>query len=500
MALAHLTQRSMERKLREAIMTGRLVDLRVGDATADDPATGADWPAQRTVAAALLAKVLTSTEGPRRPRALRLAGARIVGRLDLEATEVVCPLLLRDCWFAEPVVLDEAQAPALRLPGCHLPGLLAQQLALRGNLELNHGFTATGEVSLAGSHIGGQLDFHGAILTNPTGLALSAQGITIDHDLVCTAGFTATGEVRLLGAHIGGELNFNGASLTNANGAALNADRVTVGQDMLCQDGFTATGEVRIVGARISGQLGLNGASLTNSNRWVLNLYALRAESLWLLDLPHRPRLVSFSSAQVGTLVDEPNSWPHIASLDGFAYDDLQEFSSVSARQRLWWLARNLGGYRPQPYEQLVAAYRRAGRDEDAHTVAIAKQWRRRRTLHPLGKLWNLLLYVTVGYGYRMWLAIVWLLAFVGLGWWWFDRVHPAHLIAAKPPGQRPPFHAAVYALDLLLPFADLGYQGAWIATGSARWLFVGWNLAGWVLITAVVAALTGLLKREAHG
>ena len=114
-----------------------------------------------------------------------------------------------------------------------------------------------------------------------------------------------------------------------------------------------------------------------------------------------------------------------------------------------------------------------------------------------LGKLWNLLLWATVGYSYRMWLAIIWLLVLGGLGWWAFDRAHPALLVAAKPPGQRPQFHAAVYALDLLLPFADLGYQGSWIATGSTRWLYLGWNLSGWVLTTAVVAALTGLLKRD---
>jgi hypothetical protein len=88
-------------------------------------------------------------------------------------------------------------------------------------------------------------------------------------------------------------------------------------------------------------------------------------------------------------------------------------------------------------------------------------------------------------------------MALVGLGWWIFDRAHPVHLAAAKPPGQRPWFHAGVYGLDLLLPFADLGYQGAWIAGGWARWFYLGWNLAGWVLITAVVAALSGLTKRD---
>src|SRR5215211_3963427 len=107
MAVADTTRANVEQELREAMLTGRAVDWRTGDAATDDPAHGAGWGTQRTVDGTLLAELLTNAEGPRRPRALRLAGARIVGRLDLEATELVCPLLLWGCWFAEPVILAE---------------------------------------------------------------------------------------------------------------------------------------------------------------------------------------------------------------------------------------------------------------------------------------------------------------------------------------------------------------------------------------------------------
>jgi hypothetical protein len=162
MALADATRSGVEDELREAIRTGRQVDWRTGVATADDLAHGGDWDAQRTVAAALLAELLlTAPEESRRPRGLRLTGARIVGELNLEATELACPLLLQGCWFAEPVILAEAQAPAVRLPGCHLPGLSAQQLTTRGNLELNDGFTATGEVRLVGARPSTRQSRHG---------------------------------------------------------------------------------------------------------------------------------------------------------------------------------------------------------------------------------------------------------------------------------------------------------------------------------------------------
>jgi hypothetical protein len=66
-----------------------------------------------------------------------LREAMLTGR-----AELVCPLLLRACWFAEPVVLSEAKAPVLLLPGCHLPGLSAARLTARGDLRLGDGLTA----------------------------------------------------------------------------------------------------------------------------------------------------------------------------------------------------------------------------------------------------------------------------------------------------------------------------------------------------------------------
>jgi hypothetical protein len=439
----------VEQELREAMLTGRPVDWRTGDSKADDPAHGAGWDAQRTIPATLLAELLTNTEGPRRPRALRLAGARIIGQLDLEAAELVCELLLGGCWFAEPVILDQAQALSLQLPASQLPGLSADRLATRGSLQLGSGFAATGEIRLRGAHIGGQLDLGGATLTNPDRHALSADELTVDHSMHCTDGFTARGMLNLVGAHIGGQLAFDGATLTNPNGPAL-------------------------------------------------QLQDLRAGALFLRDLTEPPALVEFTHAQVAALNDEPASWPRQAILDGFVYDALVERKPISARQRLDWLTRNPRGYSPQPYEQLAAVYRRAGRDQDARTVAIAKQRARRRTLGLAGRLWSLLLDGLVGYGYRTWLAGVWLAAFWLIGWVVFDRAHEHHqLVLAKPGEAHPSFHGAVYSLDTLLPVVDLHQQAVWIPDGWVQWWAWASILAGWVLTTAVVAALTGLLKRD---
>jgi hypothetical protein len=469
-----------EQAVVKAIKTGRLVELPLHKPEVQDPVHGSTWGPERTVRAELLAGLLTGARKPESGtvRMLKLRGARISGSLDLEAATLVCPVVLQGCFFEQPVVLKEARGESLCLHGCYLPELNAEQLTTRGNLELNAWRPDQSEaairlwvergVNLHLARIGGQLGLIGATLAKANGRALNGSRLTVEQDMICSEGFRADGEVNLTGAHVGGYLDFSGATLANHNGPALDGNRLVVDQVMACGGGFRAVAEVNLTDAQVNG------------------------------------------------LSDDKQSWPQRLHLEGLTYNTLEATDKISAKERLDWLERTFpqGGrtstreqlrslwrdstqYAPQPYEQLAAMYRRVGRPEDARKVLIAKQRRRRRAINPLAKVWNSLLEWTVGYGYQTWKAGIWLLVLVGLGWWIFDRAHPAHLAAAKPPGQRPWFHAGVYALDLLLPFADLGYQGAWIASGWTRWFYLGWNLAGWLLITAVVAALSGLTKRD---
>lgn len=496
MASADERHSGVEQQLREAILTGQLVDLREGDTSADAVARGSRWGARRTVPAVLLADLLTRGDGPAQPRALRLAGARIAGRLDLEAAHLVCPVLLLGCWFDEPVALTEATVPALRLPGCHLPALDAEQLTTRGNVELRHGFQARGEVNLGGAHIGGSLSLDGATLSNPGGRALYADRLAVDQAMLCQEGFSVHGEVHLEGARIGGSLRLKGATLSNPGGYALFGRRLTVDQNMACQ-GFSVHGEVDLDGARIGLGLVLDQASFTNPGGAALILAELRAEALLLRELAQPPDKVVLLGAQVGTLFDDPASWPRTIDLSAFTYDSLFERFPVSARQRLDWLGRNPRGYSPQPYEQLAAVYRRAGRDQDARTVAIAKQRARRRTLPLPARAWSLLLDGLIGYGYRTWQAGLWLVGFWLAGWMVFARAYPGSLTPAKPGEPQPAFKPLIYALDTLLPVVNLHQEDNWLPRGGAQWWAWSSILVGWVLTTAAAAAFTGVLKRD---
>jgi hypothetical protein len=366
--------------------------------------------------------------------------------------------------------------------------LRADFMTVGQGMHCMNGFTVTGEVRLPGAHIGGQLFLDGASLINSGGTALNAVQVTVDRDMSC-AGVFAIGKVELDSAQIGKQLNFSGARLSHL-GTALSAANLTVSQDMSCNNDFTATGEVSLPGSRIGGDLNLTGASLVNASGLALDI---RAASIQTLRMPQkRPRgKVDLTNAKVGILADDQGSWPAVLYLRGFTYDSMEN-QGIGTRARLQWLKRHPGRFTPQLYDQLAAAYRRAGDEPAARQVAVAKQWRRRRAFNPLNWLW----YATVGYGYRTWLALIWLAALVGLGTWIFSDAYPVHMtaISAHPPA----FHAAAYALDLLLPVIGLGQKSAWQPQGSAV-LYWSWVLtaAGWILTTAVVAGLTGILKRN---
>jgi hypothetical protein len=84
-------------------------------------------------------------------------------------------------------------------------------------------------------------------------------------------GFTAEGQVWLLGAHVGRQLVFDGASLSNEHGEALFADRLNVRQNMRCGEGFTTQVRSRCEQRTSGGQLIFNGAHLSNEqgSAWI---------------------------------------------------------------------------------------------------------------------------------------------------------------------------------------------------------------------------------------
>jgi hypothetical protein len=509
MASPELTE--CEKRLwHDAAPSGKSLDLLTEES--DDPTNGAQWGTERTVRADVLYRLLVDEATP---RAVVLRAVRISGGLNLEATTLRCPLIFEGCFFDGPINLRQARAEAIRITGCQLRVVAAAGLETRGDLKLDRSTVAV--ISLDGAHLGGELSLNGATLTGgkwPLELAettlvpfdevttdserreevaLVADRLEVEGGMSCEEGFVAQGEVRLAGAHIAGQLSFNGAKLTNKDARALVADGLEVEGGMFCGEGFVAQGEVCLSGAHIAGQLGFKGASLLDST---LSLREAKVPaSLWL-GFVAAPKDADLRGARVGTLYDSKETWPIKLYLGGLTYDRLEADPAVSSKDRVRWIKLDPLGYAPQPYEQLIASYRRAGHEEDARRVAIAKQQSRRGTLSLPGKAWSLLLGATAGHGYRAWFAGLWLVLLWLVGGALFSLAYPEHFKAAGPIAEIPAFQPLLYSVDLVLPIVDLGQHDAWIAEGPAQ-LGVFLTLAGWVLATAAVAALTGLLKKD---
>jgi hypothetical protein len=399
-----------------------------------------------------------------------LRGSRISGVVDFTASNITNP---------------DPFGRALAASGLHA-----------ANLAFNR-FTAQGQVDIVGAQIRGQLVFSGArIFGYPNTFALVADFVIVDGSVIGRHGFAVSGGVRMAGARIGGQIDFSGAHLVaNPGPRALDAESTTIDQQLLCRDGFTAIGEVNMRSVRVGAQLDFSGAHLDNPDGDALDLMGASADALLLLPQEPPTGVVDLTNTRVGRFRDEQASWPSTLRLRGFVYE-IVENDSVDIRTRLGWLAQHEDCYLPEIYDQLAAAYRRAGRVEAARRVGIAKERRHRRELHPLARMWDWLLDLSVGYGYRPWRAALWIVGLLVIGSVMFDIAYPSHMQRATT-GAVPEFNPVAYALDALLPFLGLGQENAWIPEG---WALVGsWVLkgVGWPLATVVVAGLTGALVRD---
>ena len=151
------------------------------------------------------------------------------------------------------------------------PALNASGIQVGGDVYLTAEFRASGGDSLGtirfdGGHIGGALYCNGAQLTNTSGPALDISQLRTDGNVILVGGFRATGTgasgaVELAGTHIGGDLLYNGAQLTNTDGPALNVVDLALDGEIVLIEGFHATGAgrfgtVRLHNVRVGGQLG----------------------------------------------------------------------------------------------------------------------------------------------------------------------------------------------------------------------------------------------------
>jgi hypothetical protein len=340
------------------------------------------------------------------------------------------------------------------------------------------------------TRIGGLLSLRRAVLDNPGQIALHGERLEVGESIFFQQNFTAKGRVLLQNAKIGGGVDAESANFKAPGVTCLNLIRASVGRNVGLSKA-TFEGNVRLNGATVAGRITFSGTVFTAGQNSELCLDNVKVPVVRLqYSVP--PHSLTLRHAHFEVMEDDPRVWPTKLSLTGCSYNTLDPATETTVSQRLNWLALNDDGYKPQPYEQLIAAYRANGEEQQARRVALEKQRRRRRTLSWPGRILGLALEFTVGYGYRVWLAALWLIAFLVTGTVIFT-IWPAQPTGT---GHIPPFQPFIFSLDLLLPIVNLGQADNWQAQGAFRWLAWGLILAGWGLTTAVVAGITRVLNR----
>jgi hypothetical protein len=407
--------------------------------------------------------------------AVRLLGAHIGGQLSLAGA-----------------TLTNKTGPALHAENLNVNlSLLAGPLLFRGLMGFPDQveFTATGDgdlgtVRLLGAHVGGQLDFTGATLTNQMGPALAADGLKVAQGLFLrhwqAIGASKLAAVRLSGAGVGGQLDFTGATLTNQTGPALDARNLAVGHDLIFAGEFAAQG---------------------NGDGVVLDLGMVRIGGGFYF---RRDRV---------SHTDNPHA---LLNVDGLTYVGLPQKGATkelpakpATKEWLQLIREGTRSYAAQPYQHLATALVAAGNDKEARDVLIAQRQDQidRNALTGWGeRTWARFTGIMIGYGYKPSRALFYLLGVVILSVV-LSVTLGAHggLVQPNPEAQKQVVQCSTlervtFGLDLgtSLFSTDAGCDTTTSATGNGL-AVVSWamRVLAWALATLFIAGFTSAVRKN---
>lgn len=546
-----------EEDLATSASTGRQLDATNGGDI--DVSGGARWGPERTLRAGVIEDLISGGR-PVHRSGLHVRGARILGTVDVSSARSIHPVSLVECYFDDPILAEGVELTWFSLNGSRVPVLHMERAKISRSIHLD-GVRADG-LWLTGATIGGQLTCVGAKISGrPSGDALSADGATVG-DSILLDSFCATGRVRLSGTHVGGQLSCKRAVLTGAGDVALSADGSVVKGDVFF-DEAEVSGEIRLFGADIGGELSGRGATMRRTDTDVFTAEEARIKGAVLFDkvLAATGR-VSFRGASMdellwsfehftgvldleGTTVNRlRDDWKAVpaprrralkglgdhgkappepaggALLNGFRYGAFERGADDSVAARLAWI-RFAPGYAAEPYTQLAAVYRRAGHQERARDVLIARETdaRKRAPMTRWPRLKSVFLGATIAHGYkpgRAVLAVVVLV--VALTALLGSRSGRQAMVATMLPTDRsaqnlpaaptgvtcprdyPCFDPLIYSAETVLPLVRLGQTEYWRpADARSRYQWFVWTATalGWLFATLAVAGLSGLIRDD---
>lgn len=395
----------------------------------------------------------------------------------------------------------------------------ADGLSCLGDVFLNEGFDAVGEVRLSGAEIHNQLNCTAGSFDNPSGMALFADGLVTPGTVYLDKGFRAIGQVRLARATVGRQFNCTDGTFDNQHGTALDLTGLVCTGDVLLtsteSEGriFRSTGRILLNEAQITRDLNLTQARLHGDEG--LNARGVRVGGCltWQLDPPPEG-FIDLTRAQLSRLDDTPGSWPEDRyKLTGITFQRVGRHLTV--QQRKDWLRRT-DVYSPDAYQQLAQIYRTAGRETDAQNILIANQRDRRDIhrgrLHWSSRVWSWFIDRSVGYGYRLHRPFIFLLILLLVGGVIYRFGENAGLIyatqasytvvAPQCPIGYPCFASYPYTMQLLIPVLDLRESAYWFPDAHIMpWGFLlavyTWMMifVGWAVVLALIPGISRYIR-----
>lgn len=411
-----------------------------------------------------------------------MGGSKFAGKLNMNTLRVGNSLFMRRAEFAEVNLGGAKIGSNVEVNRSKFTGRLNMERLQVGGHLLMHGGAEFAEVNLLSANVEGQLAMVGSTFNGE----LNMDSIEVQESVFMRDGAEFR-DVRLTGAKIGGDLDMDESTFKGK----LHMKLVKVQDDIdLHGAEVMSSSPTSLAFAQIGGNLDLSGSTLPSLDltggriSGELRLASRRyGATHWQKD----SKLI-LRNTEVGTLQDAREAWPSGLELEGFTYDGLG--GDMATRDILWfggWLGKQKK-YSPHPYEQLASVLRKTGNKGKASAVLYASRERERSEAS--GRKWVALtlLNVFIGYGYRIYYAVFWIIGFVAVG---------ALVFRSTPEARRYNMPYGIsYSLDMLLPIIRLRERHYEIdLVGWPRYYFFFHKLMGYVLASFLIAGLSGLTK-----
>ena len=457
-----------------------------------DPKDVRSWPESRILRPKFLKTILFGSPFSEvfKGKTLFIEHAWFKETINLSERELSCFIGLEFCHFEKPVNLRNAKTNFLfSFNGSVFKDRLdmdnfrvGDSLLLRGGAEFN-------EVVLDTAVIGSQLSmvgskFNGTVQMNAIQIG---RGLFMGRKAIFK-------EVNLISACIRGVLDMGDSTFTEK----LRMDSMKVEGNFYMRGSNVSTSEpIDLFHLCVEGVLDISGSQLPSVN---LTGAKIKGELIFgQQKLPPKWQentSLNLTNAYVGALNDHPEGWPNKLNLNGFNYDHFggvmgESENNMASRETPWllsWLNKQ-ELYTPQPYQQLAYIIEKGGQKQKANEVLYASKERERQENKSFKrKFWLFWQWLFVGYGFRFHHAFFWLLFFTALGALVLQVTGQGSLYSMP--------YGIFYSLDLFLPIIhlrELHYEIDW--DGVVRYYFYVHQVMGYVLVSYLVAGLTGLKK-----